>query len=73
MAIGKANGTLSPVGVQQLERLEHLRGLLPSDRVGALPKLLLFARSGFTDDLRHEADRRSDIELVDLHRMYEGQ
>jgi hypothetical protein len=72
-AIGEAKGTLTPMGVQQLERLQHLRGLLPSDRVGALPKLLLFARSGFTDDLRREADRRSDVELVDLHRMYAGE
>ncbi|MEU2597830.1 ATP-binding protein [Streptomyces hirsutus] len=72
-AIGEAKGTLTPVGLPHLERLEHLRGLLPSARVGALPKLLLFARSGFTGDLRREADRRSDVELVDLHRMYRGE
>jgi hypothetical protein len=73
IAIGEAKGTLTPVGLPQLERLEHLRGLQPSARVGALPKLLLFARSGFTDDLRREAERRSDVELVDLHRMYRGE
>ncbi|MBZ9644670.1 hypothetical protein [Streptomyces sp. PSKA30] len=72
-AIGEAKGTLTPVGMPELERLEHLRGLLPSARAGALPKLLLFARSGFTGDLRHEADRRSDVELVDLQRMYHGE
>lgn len=72
-AIGEAKGTLTPVGVPQLERLEHLRGLLPSARVRALPKLLLFARAGFTADLRREAERRSDVELVDLDRMYTGQ
>ena len=72
-AIGEAKGTLTPVGLPQLERLEHLRGLLPSARVGALPTLLLFARSGFTDDLRREADRRGDVELVDLDRMYHGE
>ncbi|MFF3333622.1 hypothetical protein ACFYWX_29415 [Streptomyces sp. NPDC002888] len=33
-AIGEAKGTLTPVGLPQLERLEHLRGLLPSARVG---------------------------------------
>jgi AAA+ ATPase superfamily predicted ATPase len=72
-AIGEAKGTLTPVGVPQLERLEHLRGLLPSVRVGALPKLLLFARAGFTDALRREADRRGDVELVDLRRVYRGE
>ncbi|GAA1933884.1 AAA family ATPase [Streptantibioticus ferralitis] len=72
-AIGEAKGTLTPVGVSQLERLEHLRGLLPSARVGALPKLLFFARSGFTDDLQRVADGRSDVELIDLHRMYDGE
>jgi AAA+ ATPase superfamily predicted ATPase len=72
-AIGEAKGTLTPVGMRQLERLEHLRGLLPSARVGALPKLLLFGRSGFTDDLRRAEERRGDIELVGLNRMYTGQ
>jgi AAA+ ATPase superfamily predicted ATPase len=72
-AVGEAKGTRTPIGVAQLERLEHLRGLLPSARVGALPKLLLFARSGFTDDLKRVADGRSDVELVDLHRMYRGE
>lgn len=72
-AIGEAKGTLTPVGLPHLERLEHLRSLLPAARVGAPPKLLLFARSGFTTDLRREAGRRADVELVDLARMYGGQ
>ncbi|MGW9493866.1 hypothetical protein ACWG5P_05615 [Streptomyces prasinus] len=75
-AIGEAKGTLTPVGLPHLERLEHLerlRGLLPGARVGAPPGLLLFARSGFTGDLRREADRRDDVEPVDLHRMYRGE
>ncbi|MET8113066.1 hypothetical protein [Streptomyces prasinus] len=72
-AIGEAKGTLTPVGLPHLERLEHLRGLLPGARVGALPGLPLFARSGFTGDLRREADRRGDVEPVDPHRMYRGE
>ncbi|NYV74249.1 ATP-binding protein [Streptomyces sp. UH6] len=72
-AIGEAKGTLGAVGVSQLERLEHLRGLLPAAKVQALPKLLLFARSGFTADLRREAAARSDVELVDLVRLYQGE
>ena len=78
-AIGEAKGTLAPVGLphlecleclEHLERLERLRGLLSGARVGALPGLPLFARSGFTGDLRREADRRGDVEPVDLYRMY---
>ncbi len=72
-AVGEAKGTLQPVGLPQLARLEHLRGLLPGSRVGALPKLLLFARAGFTADLRRTADTRSDVELVDLERLYRGE
>ncbi|WP_377268647.1 ATP-binding protein [Peterkaempfera sp. SMS 1(5)a] len=71
-AIGEAKGTAKPVDVPELERLDHLRGLLPSERVGPLPKLLLFARSGFTDQLRRVAGSRSDVELVDLKRLYQG-
>jgi len=71
-AIGEAKGTLTPVG---LPRLEHLRGLPPGPgaRVGALPGLPPFARSGFAGGLRREADRRGGVEPVDLHRMYRGE
>ena len=71
-AIGEAKGTLTPMDLPHLERLEHLRGLLPSDRVGALPKLLLFARTGFTGRLAELAETRGDVELVDLARLYRG-
>ncbi len=72
-AIGEAKSTEAPIGVSQLERLEHLRGLLPSAKVGALPKLLLFARSGFSPELARLADQRPDVELVGLDRMYAGE
>ncbi|WP_182884112.1 AAA family ATPase [Microbispora sp. H10885] len=71
-AIGEAKSTEAPVDVPQLERLEHLRGLLPAGRVGALPKLLLFARSGFSAELVRLAGRRPDVELVHLGRLYGG-
>ncbi|MCP3819476.1 ATP-binding protein [Streptomyces sp. A3M-1-3] len=71
-AIGEAKGTATPMDLPHLQRLEHLRGLLPSTKVGTLPKLLLFARSGFSDALRQTADDRSDVELVDLNRLYAG-
>ncbi|MEO3888121.1 ATP-binding protein [Nonomuraea sp. B5E05] len=71
-AIGEAKGTLAPMDVAQLQRLEHLRALLPDTRVDEQPKLLLFARSGFTDGLTEVARGRSDVELVDLNRLYFG-
>lgn len=71
-AIGEAKATASPMDLPHLERLEHLRGLLPSAKVAAAPKLLLFARSGFTPALARTAAQRSDIELVDLNRLYHG-
>ncbi|NJP89810.1 ATP-binding protein [Nonomuraea sp. FMUSA5-5] len=72
IAIGEAKGTLSPMDVAQLQRLEHLRALLPDTQVEAPPKLLLFARAGFSDELARVARGRADVELVDLHRLYTG-
>jgi AAA+ ATPase superfamily predicted ATPase len=71
-AIGEAKATNKPMDVHHLERLEHLRGLLPSSKVGSLPKLLLFSRTGFSGSLRKQGDARSDVELIDLHRLYGG-
>jgi hypothetical protein len=72
MAIGETNETDGPMDAGQLRRLEHLRGLLPGERVGRPPRLLLFSRSGFTADLVEEAAARSDVELISLERIYEG-
>ncbi|MDA0637694.1 ATP-binding protein [Nonomuraea sp. MCN248] len=73
VAIGEAKGTQAPVDVPALQRLEHLRALLPDDRVDAPPRLLLFARSGFTDGLLDAVRGRKDVELVDLGRLYAGE
>jgi AAA+ ATPase superfamily predicted ATPase len=72
-AIGEAKATSAAVDARQLRRLEHLRGLLPSARVGQPPKLLLFSRSGFTLDLTEEAAARPDVELISLERLYRGE
>ncbi len=72
IAIGEAKSTLAPMDVPQLQRLEHLRALLPDARVDGPPKLLLFARSGFSGELVRAAEGRHDVELVDLARMYSG-
>ncbi|GAA1009109.1 hypothetical protein Aple_064210 [Acrocarpospora pleiomorpha] len=68
IAIGAAEGTMTSMDLPQLHRLEHLRGLLPD----AKTKLLLFARAGFTPELRDVAAGRSDVELIDLERLYFG-
>ncbi|WP_043631521.1 AAA family ATPase [Nonomuraea candida] len=72
-AIGEAKGTLGPMDVAQLQRLEHLRALLPDVQVDAPPKLLLFARAGFSEALVTAARGRADVELVDLRRLYSGE
>lgn len=71
-AIGEAKGTTTAMDVPHLERLEHLRSLLPSAKVARLPTLLLFARSGFTAELGCVAGTRPDVELIDPTRMYNG-
>ena len=72
LAIGEAKSTAATVGDAALTRLEHLRELLPSDRLEAPPRLFLFSRSGFTAELRHTTATRRDVELVDLDRLYHG-
>jgi len=73
IALGEAKATSDLVGTAQLDRLEHARALIPAARTGGAPKLILFSRSGFSDDLARVAGRRDDVELVDLHRLYHGQ
>ena len=71
LTIGEAKGTATPLSESELNRLEHLRDLIPDNRVDAPPRLLLFSRSGFTAGLR-QAAVRPDVELVDLMRLYQG-
>jgi len=69
IGLGEAKWRTHPAGLDQLTRLEHLRDLM------ALPptvKLLLFSRSGFTNTLNDTAAQRTDVELVDLNRLYNG-
>jgi hypothetical protein len=72
LAIGEAKATTKPIDVAELARLDHLRQLLPTQRVTQPPRLLLFARTGFSTRLRQTANTRPDIELVDLDRLYRG-
>jgi hypothetical protein len=72
LAIGEVKATRSPVGLNQLLRLEHIRTLLPPAMSPVLPRLLLFARHGFTLELTAAATARNDLELIDLNRLYAG-
>ncbi len=72
VAIGEAKSNTEPVDGAELVRLEHLRELLPPERVAAEPTLLLFSRTGFTRELLSAAKQRPDVQLADLNRLYHG-
>jgi len=72
LAIGEVKATNWRVGLNQLERLRHVRSLLPASAISEQPKLLLFSRQGFTPDLAAEAQSSPDVALIDLHRLYHG-
>ena len=71
-AIGEAKGGEAPRTLGDLRRLERLRELLAVRVDVAEAKLLLFGRSGFEDDVIRAAEGRSEVELIDLRRMFEG-
>lgn len=71
-AIGEAKWRQRPIGVDQLDRLRHLRAILPPTQAPEPPRLLLFSRHGFEPALIQEAHTTKDIELIDLHRLYHG-
>jgi uncharacterized protein len=75
LALGEAKALATRVGVELVERLDHACGLVASDpprgvQVTGNVKRIVFSRSGFTNELRRLADRRTDVELVDLERLY---
>jgi uncharacterized protein len=72
LAIGEVRAASWLVGLNQLERLRHIRSLLSVDAPAGEPKLLLFSRQGFTPELDIEARSRPDVALIDLHRLYQG-
>lgn len=71
--IGEAKATAARRGTGDLQRLEHIRGLLTGqgyDTTGAT--LALFSLHGFYPDLVELAARRDDLLLVDLPGLYGG-
>jgi len=72
LAIGEAKASDRVRTRSDLDRLERLRAQLGSRADVAGARILLFGRSGFDDELRAEAKKRADVELIDLARLYEG-
>jgi hypothetical protein len=72
LAIGEVKAAGWRVGLNQLERLRHIRSLLPAGALAGPPKLLLFSRQGFTSDLTAAAGASDEVELIDLPRLYHG-
>lgn len=72
MAIGEVKWRGEEMDVGQLERLSHIRELLAPQATSTPLRLLLFGRSGFTKRLLAAVRERSDVELIDLDRLYYG-
>ncbi len=71
--IGEAKSSSSRRTIADLQRLEHLRRLLAAEGADCeQARLLLFGRSGFDHNLQSTAALRSDVELIDLDRLYRG-
>ena len=71
--VGEAKA--SRLDISDLARLDRLTKLLAGrDRISPTPTLkrLLFSLEGFTPALVADAERRPDVELVDLDRLYHG-
>jgi hypothetical protein len=62
------------MGVQHLERLRHIRGLLTAQQRhgAATADLLCFSGAGFTSELAREADRTGDVRLLTPGDLYAG-
>lgn len=72
-AIGEAKATR--LDMPDLARLDRITGLLADNKrvsPATTIKRLLFSLEGFTADLSATAQRRHDVELVGLRRLYEG-
>lgn len=73
LAVGEAKYTTSKRTLGDLTRLELLRKLIAKKQPAAAEgKLLLFSASGFETNLKNAAGKRSDVELIDTVRLYNG-
>lgn len=67
--IGEAKHTAARRSRRDLARLERIRALLAPEQVEGA-KLALFSATGFEPDLVSQAAARTDVELIDLARLY---
>lgn len=70
-AVGEVKAEQTPMGKAELDRLDEAIAALRA-RTAPSVRRLLVARRGFTAELRREARRRGDVELIDLERLHEG-
>jgi uncharacterized protein len=70
--VGEVKSGQERVGLDQLDRLDVAVAMIDPKLTPEPPKRLLVSRSGFTRELEQVAARRSDVELVDLIRLYSG-
>jgi AAA+ ATPase superfamily predicted ATPase len=69
--LGEAKATVRRRGLEDLERLEHIRAVLNRDGHDATGAgLAVFSQHGFSQALIDAAAERTDVHLVDLERMY---
>ncbi len=69
IAIGEAKHTSTARGTGDLERLEHIRALLPQPQNKSC-RLFLFSAYGFERNLVRAAKGRTDVELINIARLY---
>ena len=68
-AIGEVKSGVQRVGESELERLDACVGRL-GKRAGESVKRILVSEMGFTRQLERTSQRRDDVELIDLVRLY---
>ncbi len=74
LAIGEAKHTRAKRTLSDLTRLERIRDLVATkEHTAGAARLLLFSAHGFDANLQRVVVSRSDVELIDLKRLYTGE
>jgi uncharacterized protein len=77
LAVGEVKATTAKVGTSLLDRIDRVATAWETKApvgttVHGTLKRVLFSASGFTNELQRIAEARSEVELVDLARLYSG-
>lgn len=74
LCLGEAkwNTTMTPGHAERLARLREMLRHHSGPKATDSTRLALFSGTGFSDELRDMAERRADLVLVDLDRLYGG-